>query len=388
MGPFLPIYQNTTLTLPSHLPSNIRNIVLPKVFQTGSKRKNENLLALIACVRLHENNVLNERLLPLKRSDIQKKLQAYVLKTFKRVAIDKYSITPNEEDSSYQVFIYPLLQTGTVFQQNEKILNPGDRALCIISMRELPGICDFSLDFAHEQLGKVSCSLGTCKTRNISKSHWDLCCKFYTILMNCRWCRRTGHQYFEYTGNEESSIHTPFIVSCVNGQNYLDWDHMSTVVNDYARNQTKREKSVQDWKGATPRLIAPVYDPNSTYIAMQLDETKLCTAPFPDKEYSSYSDFYAKKWSYKVDDHSKLIQVQRCWKLPTKSSYFANKNSKSSPSPQNYDCNDNFDIGKFCTGLTPIAYLPQNACLEIPMADPCMHLHSILLPQILYELER
>ena len=121
MKPYLPIYQNTTLVLPSHLPSGIRNISLPKAFQTNSKRNNECLLALIACVRLHENNVLNDRLLPLKRSDIQQKLRTYVLKSLKRVSIVKYSVSSNIDEWK-QVFIYPIKQNGPIFNQNQKVL--------------------------------------------------------------------------------------------------------------------------------------------------------------------------------------------------------------------------------------------------------------------------
>ena len=51
------------------------------------------------------------------------------------------------------------------------------------------------------------------------------------------------------------------------------------------------------------------------------------------------------------------------------------------------DKDSNSRMDGFCEGLVSIL-LPQEACIEAPIADPCLMLHSILLPQILYELER
>lgn len=380
MKPYLPIYQNTILVLPSHLPSNIRNISLPKAFRTNSKKKNESLLALIACVRLHKNNVLNDRLLPLKRSDIQQKLQKSVLDSMKRISICKYSINLNTDDSN-QIFLYPLVQEGVIFSQNVKALGC-HRTLCIVSFRELCGAQHFSVDLTHHQLLKVNCSLGTCKSMKINQSQWDLCGKFYAALMNCRWRRRTGRQYFEFTGGS-ASIHTPFVVSCLSSNNNLDWNHMRTVVDEYTRNENERRQCVKEWNGLSPRLIVPIYNPNTTYIAMELDAMKSCASPFPSTDFSSYSDYFAKKWAFKIPEHSKLIQVQRCWELPSNVS-FDDLEEEAHPLPGNHvGCGSK----EFCDRLVS-EHLPQDACMEAPLADPCLQLHCVMLPQILYELER
>lgn len=331
-------------------------------------------------MRLHENNVLNNRLLPLKRADIQQKLHKSVLQSLKRVIVETHSIYLTIDESK-QFFVYPLIQNGNVFKQNESVFG-GNKSLCIISHRQLMGASNFDLDLAHNQLHKVTCSFGTCRRIEINERQWDTCCKFYATLMNSRWRRRTGHLYFEFTG-EKDSIHTPFIVSCLRDDGVLDLDYMVSIVNDYGRNDSERMNSVKDWNGSIPRLFAPIYDPNNTYIALRFDEKKSCATQFPDEQYSTYSDYYARRWSCKIDDRSKLIQVQRCWELPSKITSEVKENDF--PSAQNHDGGGS--QGKTCNGLVTVL-LPQDACIETPLSDPHLQLHSVMLPQILFELER
>ena len=83
----------------------------------------------------------------------------------------------------------------------------------------------------------------------------------------------------------------------------------------------------------------------------------------------------------KVSGDSKLIRVQRCWYSP----------SKASVGDRETNSNDKIDseinIDQECKNLKSMS-LPKDACMETPMADPSQFLHCIMLPQILYELER
>lgn len=71
-------YTETELHLPSHLPAKIRTVVLPEAYSEMSKREKEQILALMACVRLHAYGLLSSRLLPLSRRDLQDKIMEKV----------------------------------------------------------------------------------------------------------------------------------------------------------------------------------------------------------------------------------------------------------------------------------------------------------------------
>ena len=56
--------------LPAHIPSAARCVLLPERYRDRSKKEKQNMLALMACVRLHKLHLLSDRLLPLKRKDM------------------------------------------------------------------------------------------------------------------------------------------------------------------------------------------------------------------------------------------------------------------------------------------------------------------------------
>jgi dsRNA-specific ribonuclease len=381
MKPYLPVYQNTFLLLPSHLPTHARNIYLPERFWTNSKKKNESLLALIACVRLYELNVLNERLLPLKRADIQQRLQKSTLRSLKRVSVVFNQMKPETKFKQKELYIYSLNQQGAIFDQNKDILN-AYRKLCIISFTPLTCASSFSLQLRHRQLGLIHCSLGCFKQESITSSQWETCNQFYAALMNFRWRKRSGHSRYKFSSTNKS-IFPPYIVSCLSIADCLDWDYMQFVINEYNRSDYERKKAVQNWTGQAPRLFAPIYDPNNTYIAFKITDDKNCASPFPDKEsdFESFGDYFFNRWSCKFSDDCKLVDVQRCWNLPSRAVEV--KSIEEENNKEDYD----IEVNNNCKGLVSVL-LPKDACIETPIADPGLFLHSIMLPQILYELER
>lgn len=380
MSPYRPVYQGSHLTLPSHLPPHIRAISLPQIFVSDSKKKNESYLALIACIRLHQHKVLNDRLLPLKRTDMTKMLKKAVSHSHKRINVDFYSTTAPKVSEERKAYIYPIIQSGTFFQQNIEILQ-GSHTLCIVSLKILDSAPRLSLNLSHKNLGLLQCSLGSPKTTSINKKEWETCTSFFTVLMNSRWRRRTSRSHFRFK-QSNSSIFPSFILACLNSAGELDFEYMDVVNCEYKRSETERIFAVKNWSGNKPRLVSPTYDPNNTYIAFEIDQIKNCSSPFPDDKYESFADYYSKKRDFFVSPDGKLFQVQRVWDLPTN----CHLNKPDSDNQLTRECkhNDEYDN---CMGLTTL-FLPQDGVLENQLADPNLLLHSVMLPQILYELER
>jgi len=378
MKPYLPVYQNTNLLLPSHLPSKIRYIKLPEKFWTNSKKKNESLLALIACVRLHKHSVLNERLLPLKRGDIQQKLRLSALKILKRVPVEHFQRTSTKKSNLKDIFIYPLIKKGSIFEQNNAVLG-GKRGLCLVTFRSLSHTTKFSLKLVHQQLGLVHCSIGCPKSETIDLTQLEILQKFYLTLMNARWRRRTGRSRFRFL-EECRSTFPPYIVSCLtHNDQCLDLAYMQMITDEFERSESERKAAAQKLSG-NPRLFAPIYDPNNTYIAFRTED-RTCSSPFPDMDFTSFADYTLKRWGFKVSGDSKLIRVQRCWDVPSKAL------AGHPDTEMNDEHNSETKPDQECKNLKSMS-LPIDACMEAPMPDPSLFLHCIMLPQILYELER
>ena len=68
---YMPCFESDRLVLPIHLPSDIRNVILPAKYKNLPRREKQKILSLMACVRLQCYGLLNERLLPLTRKDMQ-----------------------------------------------------------------------------------------------------------------------------------------------------------------------------------------------------------------------------------------------------------------------------------------------------------------------------
>ena len=194
-----------------------------------------------------------------------------------------------------ELYIYPLIQHGEIFEQHDNILT-GNRKLCILSLTPLDAGCNLSLSLNHRQLSSVHCSLGAPSRESMmSFSQWEICQLFYTTLMNSRWRRRTSRSHFEFSETSQS-IFPPYLVSCLSAGNLLDWDYMKLIIREYKRSDHEKKEAAQNWTGQKPRLFAPIYDPNNTYIAFEIETDKKCSSPFPDKEaeFESFRDYFLK----------------------------------------------------------------------------------------------
>jgi hypothetical protein len=67
----MPRYGENQLVLPAHLPLEVRVVTVPQRYQALTKANKHQIMALMACVRLHQLKLLNERLLPLGKHDLK-----------------------------------------------------------------------------------------------------------------------------------------------------------------------------------------------------------------------------------------------------------------------------------------------------------------------------
>lgn len=393
----MPIYDDEarSLILPSHLPLHVRHVQLPPKYQRGGKKKIQSLLALAACVRLHHHGLLNERLLPLERQDLHDKVMKVALPTVPIITPSKSCIDapPRAGNDAKTMHLYRLEQVGEMFDQHEEALGGRKRKMGILSVTPVPHI-DICLD--HESLGDVSVSISEVANVVVSADRWSQSKDFFAATMNARWRRRTSHTHFEYSeeaAGAKSSLYALVALTC---DDKIDWDRMRVVISEYNRTEEDRIDVAQRWSNETgwPRLCAPRYDPNVTYICYG-DSFKTCTEPFPNQDYASYGDYMLRKRSFRVETTCPLYDAQQLWKLPRKMSRISAVNTflctgTDVKKRKVLHVEDDWEqVGNFltCRGLRTVL-LPQSACMEAPLADASLYLHLVLLPQVLYHLQQ
>lgn len=122
IGLHLPQFEENRLILPSVIPSASRYIDLPLEYLSRPKREKRNLLSLLACIRLHKLNLLNERLLPLSRKDIQEKLFSVAMTELATSSNSVVETSSSVVTSKSEIYVYEIVQKGQTFQQHNKLL--------------------------------------------------------------------------------------------------------------------------------------------------------------------------------------------------------------------------------------------------------------------------
>lgn len=395
----MPIYEETRLILPAHLPPALRICRLPEPYISfKSKKKRQELLALMAVVRLRVLGLLTDRLLPLKRDDMLRTVLPKVLPSLPPPPLSQLTCPPAPTDGEgiMPVNLYRLLQTGDVFDEHDTALNGRGRHLGLLVRSQLPSVLP-SFSFEHGELGLVMCHIEKASKLHITPLVWNKCAGFYANLVNSRWKRRTGRKYFRYDeSSENASSVPPYVVVPLTEHGEVDWLRMDEVKAESRREEKDRVAAVKTFGEAKgdPRLWVPRYDPNVTYIAYS-SSSLTCDAPFPNCEYENYKDYFQRKRSWNVEPSCRLFVVQHSWTLPRTvrccDDVFSCHESKTKKR-KNRECDTdawNLQNGEVapCSRLRP-AYLAQDACMEAPLADASLLLHCVLLPQILYLLDR
>ena len=398
MGIHLPQFEETRLMLPSHIPSSARCVNLPERYISCTKKEKHNVLSLMACVRLHKLNLLNDRLLPLKRRDMQEKLIGVALTELATSEKSAPQKCPPMHNESSIVYIYKLQQTGKLFDQNDRVLGSDGRSLCLVTLIPLR-MEQTSMAFPHVELGDINVCIKDPISREMDKDSWEWCTRFHTVLMNARWRRRTGSAFFIYnTDKVRNGILPPFVVGCLTKDDQMDLARIRQTVHDYGRSDSERTAAAKasdcysDLKA--PRIWCPLYDQHVSYIAHGPSELK-AEAPFPDTsaDIKTYSDYFNIRSLHKVSASSQLFAVQRQWHLP--------RRIPKKVSPTLFDTwkkklETELDVPDAvlhdgernpCQGLVA-ALMPIDVCTEAPIADASLFLHCLILPQILFHTER
>jgi len=389
----MPRYSDYELVLPAHLPAEKRTVRLPEIYHEKGKKFRHSALALMACVRLHKLNLLNDRLLPLIGKDMYQRLLSQTVSKFPEpIEISKNLCLPSSDEDMKTVFMYPLVQRGDVFCQNDNVLQPSrKRRLSILVPARLPEIPRFC--FAHAELGEVLCEMEEVIELDVSYSDWRICTQFFLTIMHGRWRRRTSHVYFSYKDDYGlGEVNPPCFVGAIDDENNLDLNYMKAIIADYERTDEERRESASNaGHMSQPRIWAPLYSPNSSYIAFGPSHLN-CNAEFPSdrKNYNSYADYIERNYNVVLNPTSHLFVSQRLWVLPNKMVELergikGNKRKRHEKTSKQKPLNEGEEAQ--LDGLDAVL-MPQEACMEARISDPALFLHLVFLPAFLYHLER
>jgi dsRNA-specific ribonuclease len=391
----MPVYDNYRLMLPSHLPAEIRLVCLPEAYHKASTTERHQMLALMACVRLHGLRLLSDRLLPLTRNDLHDELLRVTKKEISVLSTNSLQINVLFQSDQREVYLYPILQTGSRFQDNQRVLLGHNRGLALISIKSIPTDIP-AMSFPHGQLGEITCSLDLLQTKRLTISEWEECALFYATLFNGRWRRRTGNAHYKPINRSEAQgIIPPYIIGCLSSQGDLDWTHMRQVITEGARTDEELMKAASKFTGReAPRMWSPLYDANVSYIAYGPSDLE-CSATFPDdiEGVETFQDYFTTQRGYKVQKETRLFVAQRLWYLQRealssrklrlsredkrKKEDFTERAEEQTPPKHDY---------AVCANLGTVL-LPIDACMETEVADAYMALLCAVLPQFLYHID-
>lgn len=212
LGIHLPQFEINRLILPSHIPSSARAVILPEQYMSCTKKEKQGILSLMGCVRLHKLNLLNDRLLPLRRKDMQSKLLSVALTELFTAEQSSPQKSPPMHSERNSVYIYKLAQSGKIFEQNDQVLHGGGRSLCLVTLVPL-ALDATSMSFQHLEIGEMCVSIKNPVQKKLNSDEWDCCSKFHTVVMNARWRKRTGSSFYIYNVEKvKQGILPPYVV--------------------------------------------------------------------------------------------------------------------------------------------------------------------------------
>ena len=366
-------FESNRLSIPSHLGTyeDIRMVSLPPRYLDRTKKERESLVSLQACVRLHRHGLLNDRLLPLSERDIQHRfVDASNSSACREATVDV--MKPVWSDLSLtrtlNLYLHRIIQVGETLDGYLKELNPAGRQLGILSWKPIDEIPEYG--YSTGQLGTMINKLGEGVPVTCSSTEVETVSKFFDLIWNARWKRRTKDNHFRC--NPASSSYFVYRVVSLNNEGNLDWEHMNQLIEESERTRDERIDSVRniDLKNPLPcpRLWCPRYDENATYLVYG-PSGDTCDAEFPhdhqDERIKTYKNYYEYQHQCKVPGDSILFDAARQWQLP--------RRAWSDP----HEEIDDFKRVK----------LAHRACMEPVMSDAGMSLLTVLLPQFLHHVE-
>ena len=352
----------------------MRLIVLPSTYCTKSKKKNECLLALIACARLHKLKLLDDQFLPSTTKQVESAHIVSCLTKMNVISVPPRPVTPKEV---MKAFVYPLIQSGPVFDQHDSVLKGNKRSLCLLSQQ--PFRSGLSIDRSNFEIGSVECKFGRMQEIDIDPTQWSKCQEFYSILMNFR-CRGKRSSLLRLTKTNELSHFPTFTIACVIEDGTLDWPRIDRVISDYHRNDSQRRDAARGGVGNSPKLWMTNYDTGrrTIYMALNSHETIKCGSPFPGNKFSSFKEYFSQKRGVNLDVENPMFTAHHLYGKVSKQ--LSRRNMAMEEDSLVKD-------DERCAGLS-VLFLPSEVAMEAPVSDAALYLHMIFLPEILYELER
>ena len=382
----MPVYDENQLILPSHLPRDVRVVNLPKKYLHLPKKEKHKMMALMACVRLHLNGLLNDRLLPLTRKDMQTRVLKVATRELETVPFPHPAIEKAFAGRIETLHMYPIIQTSDRLNRFKSSLNCEGRALALVTLDPIKEIPPFYM--THSEFGLVNNSLGKEVVVTCNAMERSILADIFLLFMNQRWRRRSRNMPFRVRNRDElSHVIAPYYVGVISCDGKLDWDLMNLLLVESRRSLEERTQSVlhasEKAKLLEPRLWSPCYDNHVSYIAY-CPSGKTCQAKFPHTKegVDTYQDYFQRHRGTHVPATSALFHAQRLWTLPSNLPISQLKDAPPAPVIKSPEAGS-----EMCKELACVM-LPQAACCETTLANAGVALLCFMLPQFLYFFER
>ena len=382
----MPVYERDRLILPAHLPRKVRVVSLPEKYSSLPKKKKHKMLALRACVRLHSYGLLNDRLLPLTRKDMQAHILRVATKDVTSIPLPRLPLENIFSDRETEIYVYPIHQTSPAVTKCNTIFQGDGHTLALVTFHPIhTSIPPFAL--MHGELGEIQNSLGEQFVVGCSPEQRSLLSETFILLMNERWRRRSRNMYFRTREmGEFNGVVAPYVVGILSSSGNLDWDFMDLLLKESLRSKEERISAVRSASCADKlpktRLWTPLYDEYTSYLVYG-PSGEDCSSIFPhEKEgIETYHDYFTKLRGFDLPQGSKLFEAQRLWSLPSNLQMAKNSEAQAStiktPSSK-------YDV---CQELATVK-LAQEACLEATLANAHVAFLCCMLPQFLFVFER
>ena len=382
----MPTFTDEQLILPAHLPPEVRVISLPQQYMDSTKAQRQQILALMACVRLHRLKLLNERLLPLSRSDLCERM----LTSAAQDVPDVTTYMPNAgtlvDRDGKEYFLYPIAQNGKHMDVVREFGGLG--SLALISTARLE-VSIPSIDYVHGEFGEVGMQLGTEQAIRMTIAQWNLCMEFYRVLMNSRWRRKSRKEWFYCRDKDSSSdIVAPYMVALLSAEGQLHWEGMRKIIDLSNRSEEERTsvgRKLASPDNRMPKICSPTYNLNVYYI-VHGPSLLACDANFPEDDFASFQDYYSEKWGFKVSKDCRLVAAQVFWALPVQPLQVS-EGQEICVDEKQFVTPEGAGEWRFIPSLR-VVLLPIDACMEAQVSDVALSALLVLLPQFLYHVDQ
>ena len=382
----MPVYHEDQLILPSHLPREVRVVNLPEQYRHHPKKEKHKMMALMACVRLHSHGLLNDRLLPLTRKDMQAHVLRVATRELETVPLPQPRIEKAFASEAENLHIYPIVQTSERITKFQSIFKGEGHSLALVTLDPIGEIPFF--DMTHNEFGLVHSALGKETVVSCSALERSILSEVFILLMNHRWRRKSRNMFFRMRNQEElTQVIAPYYVGLISREGKLDWDLMKLLLSESRRSLEERIQAVQDTSDKSnlpvPRLWSPCYDHLIFYVSYG-PSGETCQAKFPhDKEgVETYQDYFQKHRGSNVPANSSLFHAQRVWTNPSNLPVATATDDPPKPTFKSPEAGP-----EMCKELASVM-LPQAACCEATLANVSVALLCFMLPQFLYYFER